>query len=199
MRNDIEKLADKIKQLINITESLLLYAKQLKELNNKYLPTNIICKSKYSSENIPLMLIFLHCTFYYDALLNLNTLLQPLQKDINKKEQSIFELIEMESDTERKNNLLETANELKKKLKDKNLDKWRNKLVGHKDIQSAGDTEMMYSNFIKDTNFDYSIKLLNGIKDFVTQNYDVICNNPFAGLYDESFTRMIELFENELN
>ncbi len=193
-----EKLAYRIKQLINITETLLLYAQKLKELHDKHLPNKNIGINEYKPGIIPLMLRFLHCTLFYDALLNLNTLLQPFQRDLNKKEQSIFELIELGIDSSRKNESLETANELRKKLEDKNFHNWRHKLVGHKDIESAGDTEIMYLNFIKDEYIAYSIELLNEINAFVTNNYDVIRDNTFAGLYSKSFARMIELFENDI-
>lgn len=193
-----EKLAERIKQLIGVTQQLLFYSLKLKELHDKHVPTNPIKSDQYKKSEIPMMLRFLHCTLYFDALLNLNTLLSPFQKDPTKKQQSIFELIDTEIDINRKNDLFKKANELRKKLKDKNLDKFRHKLVGHKDIENAIDTEIMYLNFIKAEYIEHSIKIVNEINDFVTNNYGVIINNLFAGLYDKSFEKMIELFENEL-
>jgi len=201
-----EKLADRIEQLINITQTLLVYSKKLRKLHDEYLPKTVIEKQKYTTSEIVMVLRFLHCSFYYDALLNLNTVLSPLQKDTNKKEQSIFELIDLETDQKAKKELLSQANEFRKQLKEKNLDKWRHKLVGHKDIENAGDPEIMYLNFIKSDIIKFSEDLINQIdmfiknyyEKFINKNYDVVYNNTFSQMYCKSFEKMLELFEKEL-
>lgn len=193
-----EILADRIKQLINVTQELLLYAIKLRELHDKYISTSHIKSNQYKTSEIAMMIRFLHCSFYYDALLNLNTLLKPVQNDYNKKEQSIFELIDLETDHSVKDELLKKSNFFKKILEDKNLHKWRHKFVGHKDIENAGDTEVMYLNFIKEDILQYSIALINDINSFIIKEYDVQYNNSFASLYSKSFNRMVYLFEKEL-
>ena len=193
-----EILADRIKQLINVTQELLLYAIKLRALHDKYISTSHININQYKTSEIAMMIRFLHCSFYYDALLNLNTLLKPVQNDYNKKEQSIFELIDLETDHSVKDELLKKLNVFKKKLEDKNLHKWRHKFVGHKDIENAGDTEVMYLNFIKEDILQYSIALINDINSFIIKEYDVQYNNSFASLYSKSFNRMFYLFEKEL-
>lgn len=194
----IEILSDRIKQLVNLTQELLLYAKKLSEMHDKYLPTSPAKSNKYKTSEIPMIIRFLHCSFYYDALLNINTLLKPVQKDFNKKEQSIFELIALEEDPTIKFELLKEANEFVKKLEEKNLNKWRHKLAAHKDIENAGDTEIMYLNFIKKDIVQYSIALITAINLFIINKYDVHYNNTFASLYSKGFDKMIELFENDL-
>ena len=193
-----EILADRIKQVINLTQELLLYANKLRELHDKYLPTSHAKSSQYKTSEIPIMLRFLHCSFYYDALLNLNTLVKPVQNDYNKKEQSIFELVDLETDHTVKAELSKKVNEFVKKLEEKNLHRWRHKLAGHKDIENAGDTEIMYLNFIKVDTLQYSIALINDINSFIVSKYDVQYNNTFASLYSKSFNRMVNLFEKEL-
>jgi len=195
-----EKLADRIKQLINITQTLLVSSKKLRKLHDKYRPKTgiVIEKQKYTTSEIVMVLRFLHCSFYYDALLNLNTVLSPLQKDTNKKEQSIFELIDLEIDQTNKNDLWSKANEFKKQFEENNLHKWRNKFVGHKDIENAGDTEVMYLNFIKSDIIKSSEDLINQIDKFIIKNYDVVYNNTFSQMYCKSFEKMLELFEKEL-
>ena len=193
-----EKLADRIEQLINITQTLLVYSKKLRKLHDEYLPKTVIEKQKYTTSEIVMVLRFLHCSFYYDALLNLNTVLSPLQKDTNKKEQSIFELIDLEIDQTNKNDLWSKANEFKKQFEENNLHKWRNKFVGHKDIENAGDTEVMYLNFIKSDIIKSSEDLINQIDKFIIKNYDVVYNNTFSQMYCKSFEKMLELFEKEL-
>jgi hypothetical protein len=194
----IEILADRIKQLVNLTQELLLYSIKLREMHDKYLPTSPAKSNKYKTSEIPTIIRFLHCSFYYDALLNINTLLNPVQSDFNKKEQSIFELIDLEEDRIIKVELLKEANEFVKKLADKNLNKWRHKLAGHKDIENAGDTEIMYLNFIKKDIIQHSIALIDDINLFIINKYDVHYNNTFASLYSKSFDKMIELFEKDL-
>jgi len=162
------------------------------------IPIAPLHSNKYKTSEIPMMIRFLHCAFYYDALLNINTLLKPVQKDINKKELSIFELIDREQDQAVKAELLKEANEFVKKLEDKNLNKWRHKLAGHKDIEKAGDTEIMYLNFIKNDIIQYSLELINSINLFIINKYDVQVNNTFAALYSKSFDKMVDLFEKEL-
>jgi hypothetical protein len=191
-------LADRIKQLINVTKELLLKAQGLQSSHDRYLPASLKESSFYKNSEIALLARFLHTTFYYDALLNLNTILNRIQKKQDKKEQSIFELIEYETDQGRKNKLSTKATELIIKLEAKNLHKWRNKLVGHKDIGVAGDTEIMYLNFIKEEYLDYTISLINDLDSFMIQYYDVAANNTFAEMYSKSFEKMSELFEKEL-
>lgn len=125
-------------------------------------------------------------------------MLSPIQKDPDKKEQSLFELIDLETNQLKKENLLSKANEFRKQLEENNLHKWRNKLVGHKDIENAGDTVVMYLNFIKIDIIKFSEDLINQIDDFINNNYDVAYNNTFSQMYSLSFEKMIDLFEQEL-
>lgn len=193
-----EKLAERINQLINISKSLINNSNMLKKLHDKYLPQSVLDRQKYKTSEISLLIRFLHCTFYYDVLLNLNTLLNPLQSNPDKKEQSIFELVELDTDKNRKKSLLVTANSFRKKLEEKNLHRWRNKFVGHKDIDDAGDTEAMYLNFIKSEFINCTNELLENIDKFIIDNYDVCYNNTFEGLYSKSFERLFAWFEDEL-
>jgi hypothetical protein len=193
-----EKLAYRIKQLINITQTLLVYTNKFRELHDKYLPEPVMERHKYKTSEISMALRFLHCSFFYDALLNLNTILAPLQKDPNKKEQSIFELIDLELDQKAKDELLSKANEFRKQFEENNLHKWRHKLVGHKDIENAGDTEGMYLNFIKSDIIEFCKNLINQIDKFIVKSYDVAYNNNFTQMYSKSFEKMLELFEKEL-
>lgn len=193
-----EILLNRITQLIDITKGFLYYSKELKNLHDKFLPEDIYEKDRYRKSEIPLMLRMLHNSFFFDALLNLNSILSKVQKDVNKKEQSIFELIELESDANQKNRLLQAAEKFSASLKEKNLDKWRHKLVGHKDINQAGDTDIMYLNFIIDDIHNHTAKLLDDIYIFINNNYDVISNTSFSSLYSNSFERMIELFKKDL-
>jgi len=193
-----EKLADRIKQLINITQTLLVYSNKFRELHDKYLPGSAMERQKYITSEISMAIRFLHCSFFYDALLNLNTILSPLQKNPDKKEQSIFELIDLEADSANKEDLLSKANEFRKKLEENNLHKWRNKFVAHKDIENAGDTEVMYLNFIKSDIIEFSENLINQIDKFIVCNYNVAYNNTFSQMYSKSFEKMLELFEHGL-
>lgn len=193
-----QELADRIKQIINISKLLITSSNKLKELHDKYIPQSVLDRQKYKTSEISLLIRFLHCTFYYEVLLNLNTLLNPLQNNPDKKEQSIFELIEFDTDKNRKKSLLVTGNSFRKKLEEKNLHKWRNKFVGHKDIDDAGDTEAMYLNFIKSEFINCTNELLENIDKFIIDNYDVCYNNRFVGLYSKSFERLFAWFEDEL-
>lgn len=193
-----EKLADRIKQLINITQTLLVYSSKFRELHDIYIPVTEMERLIYKTSEISMALRFLHCSFFYDALLNLNTILAPLQKDPDKKEQSIFELIDLELDQKAKDELLSKANEFRKQFEENNLHKWRHKLVGHKDIENAGDTEGMYLNFIKSDIIEFCKNLINQIDKFIVKSYDVAYNNNFTQMYSKSFEKMLELFEKEL-
>jgi hypothetical protein len=193
-----EKLADRIKQLVNITQTLLFYSDKFRELYDKYLPATAMERQRYDTSEISMAIRFLHCSLFYDVLLNLNTMLSPIQKDPDKKEQSLFELIDLETNQLKKENLLSKANEFRKQLEENNLHKWRNKLVGHKDIENAGDTVVMYLNFIKIDIIKFSEDLINQIDDFINNNYDVAYNNTFSQMYSRSFEKMIDLFEQEL-
>ena len=194
-----EKLADRINQLINVSQQLLLYSVKLKELHDKYIPTNPIKSNQYKTSEIPIFLRFLHCTFYFDVLLNLNTLLNPVQNDPNKKEQSIFELIKLEIEPAIKDELLMSAINFRNKLKEKYLHKWRHKIGGHKGIENAGDPEIMYLNFIKEDIFKCSQDLLDEIDSFIKNKYAVPQNNSFASLYNKGFNKMLTLLEKELD
>ncbi|MEJ5305853.1 MAG: hypothetical protein WHV63_07890 [Ignavibacteria bacterium] len=191
-------LADRIKQLINISQTLLDYCTKFKELNYKYFPN--LKQLNYLDFNFKfsILLRFLQNMFYYDALLNLNTILALHQKDQNKKELSIFELIELETDTNLKEKLKIEAEELRNKLESKNLHKWRNKYVAHKDLINAGDPEIMYLNFIKDEYIACTSELLQEADKFLSKYYDIAFNNTFNDLYENSFNWLIELLEKNL-
>lgn len=193
------KLADRIKQLNDISHTLLKYAEKIRDLHDNYLPKTEIEKQYYKTSEIPMSLRFLQCTFFFDALLNLSTILSPLQKDLNKKEQSLFELVELESNQNIKDNLLLYVNKIRKQFENKNLHKWRNKYVAHKDIKNAGDTEIMYLNFIKKDIINESIIISKEIHQFLMSNYTFLnTSNTFMSLNSKSVDKMLELFENEL-
>lgn len=193
-----EKLADRIKQLINISYTLISFLKRLQKLHDKYLPNTALDRHEYKISEIPMLIRFLNCTFYYQMILNLNTILSPLQKNVNKKEQSIFELIDLETDVNKKAELLESANRFRDLLESKELHLLRHKLIAHKDLESAGDTEIMYLNFIKDEFIDFSEKLLQEIDKFLSDNFDVTYSNTFEQMYSKSFNKMLEILENEI-
>lgn len=194
-----EKLADRIKQLVDISSTLIMYSQKFKELHNRYLPKTLLDQQKYKTSEISLILRFLNSSFCYDALLNINSILSQFQRDPEKKEQSIFELIELEDDPKKKSKLLNVANSFREKLEKKNLHKWRHKFVAHKDIESAGDTVIMYLNFIEDEYIRLIIELLSEINEFLINNFDLNYKNSFNQLYAKSFNKMIELFETEIN
>ncbi len=197
--NSKERLADRIKQLINVTQLLLANARQLKEFHDKHLSIPPLEPHQFKISDTATLIRFMHCVFFYDALLNLNTLLHPVQSDPNKKEQSIFELIELETKPNTKEKLKENAESIRQKFIDRKLHKWRHKLVGHKDIDKAGDTEIMYLNFIDESILNFSIALLNEIDTFIKYNYDVIQNNTATNLYGNSFNKLFEMLGKELN
>lgn len=195
-----EKLADRIKQLIDISTGLLNYSIKLKELHDKCVPKgNSIIRNEYKTSEISILIRFLHCTFFYDVVMNLNTLLEKVQKDPDKKEQSFFELANIIDNEEKKKNFEDELKKLRQDFEDKNLHKRRNKFIGHKDINVAGDTIVMYLNFIKDEYIDYCEQLLIQMNELLLQlNLDVYTNNLFENLYRESLKKLIELLENEL-
>lgn len=84
------------------------------------------------------------------------------------------------------------------KLKEKNFVKGRNKFGGHKDIDAAGDTTLLYSFFISDANLSFSKELLNEMNMLMKKYFDVDVNNLFESLHQKGFQRMYELFEEEL-
>lgn len=194
-----EILADRINQLINVSKQLLFWSVKLKELHDKNIPTDPMKSNEYKTSEISMLLRFLHCTFYDDVISNLNTLTNKVQTDPNKKELSIYELIEFETNQNIKDEILTSAKNYRAKLEEINLHKWRNKLSDHKDIEKSGDPEIMYLNFIKEDILTFSIDLLNEIDSFVKNKYDVPYNNSFDSLYDNGFNKMLMLFKKELD
>lgn len=195
-----EILADRIKQLIDVSQTLIENSEKLKQLQETYLQPipNVIERHKFKVSEIPMMLRFLHCTFFYDALLNLTTLLKPVKENPDRKEISFFELIELEDDLNKKNTLLADVNSLNDKLVQSKLVLFRHKLVAHKDISNSGDPDIMYLNFIRKEFIDLTKNLLGNLDNLIQQNYDVPCTNSFKQLYQKSFNKLISMFEKEL-
>jgi hypothetical protein len=195
---DIKKLSDRVKQLVDVTEQLLKYSKELKVLHDKYCPQETIKNNEYLTSEIPTVLRFLHVLFFFDALLNINTLLDKLDIVEDKKEQSFYELVELITDITKKNEIIAELDTLRNKLQLNNLDKFRHKLVAHKDIESAGDSTIMYMEFVKSEFIDICQDIITELIALLNKHFDVYYNNLFEQLHNKGFFKMIELFEREL-
>lgn len=193
----VELLADRINQLIDVTEELILYLKQCEHLYKKYRP-NESAHADYAISEIPSMLRFLHSMFFYDVLLNINTLLDKVDKDPNKKEQSIYELSEFLQDEFIKEEILNKSDSLRFKFENYNLHIFRHKLAAHKDWIAAGDTTIMYLHFIKPEIISVCEEITKELKQICIKYFDVITTNSFHQLYNKGFQKMLKLFEDEL-
>jgi hypothetical protein len=193
-----ETLAEQIKQLTDLTNTLLEYSKRFMKLYEDYKPTSKLDRLKYDNSGLTLNLRFIHCLMFYDALLNLNSLSQPLQNDPNKKELSIFELAELETDLNKKDKILLECKAIRNLFESNDLHKWRNKFIAHKDINSTGDPFTSYFGFAKENIINLAIDLTNQISQLINKNYNVTINNIFLDLYQKGFERLIEFFDNEL-
>jgi len=194
----VELLADRINQLIDVTDELILYLKQCEQLYKKYRPNESSSYTQYATSEIPSMMRFLHCMFFYDVLLNINTLLDKVDKDLNKKEQSIYELSEFLQDEFIKEEILNKADSLRFKFENYSLHIFRHKLDAHKDWIAAGDTTIMYLNFIKPEIISICEEIIKELKQICIKYFDVITTNSFHQLYGKGFQKMVKLFEDEL-
>lgn len=193
-----KELAEKLKQLTDIIGELLFLCKKLKEINKKYLPKNPIFKNKYNNSEIPKFLTFLNVIIFDVVILDLTTILAKTKKDPSKKELSIFELIEMISDANKKEKIKEVAEKLRLQIEAINFDKWRNKITAHKDLIVLGDVDIHYLNFVNDETLNFCNDIISKLYEIINNNYNISFNNIFNELYRKSFNKMIELFENDL-
>ncbi|MEW6654497.1 MAG: hypothetical protein AB1394_13680 [Bacteroidota bacterium] len=195
---NIEVLADRVKQLIDVTEKLLNYSLELKYLSNKYRPQEPLKYAEYLNSEIPSMSRFLHAMFFLDALLNITSLLHLSEKNPDKKEQSFYELAELVSVVTKKNDIIVELDKIRSSFETGNLHKFRHKIAAHKDIECAGDITIMYMNFVKQEATDLCIDITTKMKELLYKHFNIYCNNLFGQLHDKGFAKMYELFENEL-
>ncbi len=179
MKFETVLLADKIKQLIDVSLILIEYCKKLKQLDSKYveLKQSVIERQEFKASEIPTILRFLHCTFFFDALSNLNTSLEPFQKEPCKKEISFFELIEVENDKMRKETIVRDIKYLREQLKNRKLTHLRNKYVAPIDLFVFGHPDVMYLNFIKDEYIESTKLILKKLNNLIQTYYYVPDNN----------------------
>jgi len=192
---NVSELSDKIKQLLEVSLTLLRYASEFEKLYKKYKPSDKLSYDKYSKSKVPTLLRFFHCSFFFDALLNLNTLLKPLQKNPNKKELSFYELLNELNDSELKEKLLPLVNKLRDELTENNIDKFRNKFVGHKDLSTSIDSNILYLNFIAVKTFNTSYRITESLNEICIKHFDVPQNNSFLSYYNPSFSYLLTDFE----
>ncbi len=194
-----EILAGKIKQLVNVTKELLNYSQRIKELHNKYLPQNPDEAVEYKLHEIPTLLRLQHCLYFYDVLLNLNSLLATKKNKIDKKEISFFELLELTTPSKQKDDVENILIGLREKITDNKMKFFRDKLSGHKDYSLNIDFEMIYQNFINQELLSVAEQILYELDKLCIDYFDTYYNNTFEELYDKGHQKLFDFFENELN
>lgn len=194
-----KNLSNKTKYLINVCESFILFAERIKRLHNKYIPNDKeLIKNNYMFSDIPIILRLLHNIFFFDTVLNLKSLLVPAEKNKTRKEQSIFELINLDKDVNTKKEKLSIAEKIKEKYSISFLPEFRNKLVAHKDLFQSGDIDAMYFNFVEEKFLEKAKEIILSLKDFICKYYEVESNNSFYNYLSQPFEKVLNLFENEL-
>ncbi len=194
----VEILSDKVKQLVNVSNGLLQFSKRFEDLHNQYLPKEHSEVIKYKTHEIVMLLRLQHCLYFFDVLLNLNSLLRYRQDDVNKKEISFFELLDLIPALDQKDEIKKTLNELRRKLKDNKMDVLRHKFDAHKDYTLAFDPEIMYLNFINPDLIIVAEEILNELNNLCIKFLHTNTSNSFQQLYDTGHQKLFSFFEKEL-
>lgn len=192
-----EVIANKICELINITLILLEYCKKFYDLYNHYRSNLLIFeKTNFKKSEFELILRMFNRVFFNKSLMIISSILAKTQNDPNKKELSIFELIELETDHQKKENLIKSVKSFRDKFEEKDLYLFRNKLIAHKDIDIKGSFVITYLSFVKVEYINFLIELLTEINRFLLKNFDV----EFSLSYKEilSIDKLIELLKTEI-
>ncbi|MFA3783195.1 hypothetical protein ABRY23_09045 [Melioribacteraceae bacterium 4301-Me] len=82
-----EKLADRIKQLINISYTLISFSERLQKLHDKYLPKTALHRHEYKISKIPMLIRFF--TLHYLVVVE-NSLLEKAVQSFRGAKPQIF-------------------------------------------------------------------------------------------------------------
>ena len=129
-----QEFQDRIKQLVDVSITLLKWTSEYKQLYEKYKPSEVLNFNKYATSPIAKLLRFQSCSLFFDSVLNINTLLGKVQKDQVKKEISFFEFLNLQQSSSDKDKILIILDNELLKFQSHKLDKIRNKFIGHKDL-----------------------------------------------------------------
>jgi hypothetical protein len=194
-----QELQDRIKQLVDVSIGLLNWSLEYKKIYDKYLPAGSSKEiTEYKTSPIPTLLRFQSSMMFFDVVQNVNTLLNPVQNNPDKKEISFFELFELLPSSSENNQVSDIINDLRKKLLDNKLDKIRNKFVGHKDLNINYDPVILYLNFPNPDLVAICREIIEKLNDVCLKHLDCIRNNEFEQLYKDSHKEYLDFIEKSL-
>lgn len=199
MNTKTETLKNKIKQLVDVSASLLKWSEEYKYLYDKYRPSdNSEYTRNYANEPIPTLLRFQSTLMFFDVVLNINSLLSPIKQDPDKKEASFLELLEFLPQSNEKDQMVDLINNIRKMFLDNKLDKIRNKFVGHKDLNLKYDPMILYLNFPNPDLVDVCKNIVNSLTNICLNYLCCIRNNEFDQFYKKSHQKYLEIIEKSL-
>ena len=184
-----QELQDKIKQLVDVSISLLNWSDDYKNIYNNH---------RSSNSSLLTLVKFQSSMMFFDVILNLNTLLSPVQNNPDKKEISFFELLELLPSSSEKNQVSDIINDLRKKLLDNKLDKIRNKFVGHKDLSLNYDPVILNWGFPNPDLVAVCREIIEKLSDVCLRHLYCFRNNTFNLLYGESHQAYLDFLEQSL-
>jgi hypothetical protein len=179
----IKQTQDKICQLIFRAETFLKWSTKLLDIyENRRDKSKSFTDKEYKFYNYPeTKCIILHQVLYFqEVVIILHTLLE------NKKHPT--EMSFAYYFTKSKNKDLEKEiNDIRDEYRTSYLDKFRNKLIAHKQAESAGDPLAGFLNPVKRVYIEKACSIIERLRILVIDNFDCAVNNYFGDYYNSGF------------
>ena len=189
-----KEIQDRICQLVYRAETFLNWSSLLlnlyeKEWNNTH---NSMTKQNNFINNPVNSCIILHQVLYFqEAIIVLHSLLE-------KKKQPVEISFNYYFANTGKRNLEKEVDIIREEYKVTNLDKFRNRLIAHKQADSIGDPFIGYLNPVKREYVEKACSVVNKLKSSASDSFGFPANNFFGDFYNSGFEVLYKVCKSSL-
>ncbi len=192
-------IESKINELYYSGKMFYEWAEEYKRLHNSFIPADKWEKQFYLTNDLAKYLVLNSNLYLFYSINNLCSLLSPEQKDLSKKEISLFEHLNF-IDESMKSVAEQQLLSLKEYYTSSNLNIIRNKIFAHKDLFTSGDPVTHFMQLINPEFFDKTFSLLELMQDYFNKYFNNrIMNNYLKGYYNNSHNIILDIIKNRLS
>ncbi len=190
-----KEIQDRICQLIYRAETFLnwsslllnLYKKEWNSTNNSITKQNNFINDPANS------CVTLHQVLYFqEAIIVLHSLLENKKHPVEISFKYYFANAE-------KRSLKKEVDIIREEYKATNLDKFRNRLIAHKQADSIGDPLIGYLNPVKKEYVEKACSIVNKLKSVSSNSFSFPANNYFGDFYTPGFEVLFEACKSSLD